>query len=69
MEKNSLEKLKKLMLKKYRKEISFQQLQKEFLKNDDERIEYIKTELEKSYNEKNGKSINTLILAIYMCKL
>ena len=55
MEKNSLEKLKKLMLKKYRKEISFQQLQKEFLKNDEERIEYINTELEKSYNEKNGK--------------
>ena len=59
MEKNSLEELKKLMLKKYRKEISFQQLQKEFLKNDDERIEYIKTELEKAYYEKNGKSINT----------
>jgi len=65
MEKNSLEKLKNLMLKKYRKEISFRQLQKEFLKNDNERIEYIKTELEKAYNEKNGKSINTLILAIY----
>ena len=30
MEKNSLEKLKNLMLKKYRKEISFRQLQKEF---------------------------------------
>ena len=44
MEKNSLEKLKNLMLKKYRKEISFRQLQKEFLKNDNERIEYIKTE-------------------------
>ena len=69
MEKNSLEELKKLMLKKYRKEISFQQLQKEFLKNDDERIEYIKTELEKAYYEKNGKSINTLILAIYMFEL
>ena len=69
MEKNSLEKLKNLMLKKYRKEISFQQLQKEFLKNDNERIEYIKTELEKAYNEKNGKSINTLILAIYMFEL
>ena len=40
MEKNSLEKLKNLMLKKYRKEISFRQLQKEFLKNDNERIEY-----------------------------
>ena len=69
MEKNSLEKLKNLMLKKYRKEISFRQLQKEFLKNDNERIEYIKTELEKAYNEKNGKSINTLILAIYMFEL
>ena len=55
MEKNSLEKLKKLMLKKYRKEISFRQLQKEFLKNDNERIEYIKTELEKAYNEKMEK--------------
>ena len=43
MEKNSLEKLKNLMLKKYRKEISFRQLQKEFLKNDNERIEYIKS--------------------------
>ena len=69
MEKNSLEELKKLMLKKYRKEISFQQLQKEFLKNDDERIEYIKTELEKACYEKNGKSMNTLILAIYMFEL
>ena len=69
MEKISLEKLKNLMLKKYRKEINFRQLQKEFFKNDDERIEYIKTELEKAYNEKNGKSINTLILAIYMFKL
>ena len=69
MEKNSLEELKKLMLKKYRKEISFQQLQKEFLKNDDERVEYIKTELEKAYYEKNGKNINTLILAIYIFKL
>ena len=57
------------MLEKYKKQISFQQLQKEFLKNDDERIEYIKTELEKAYYEKNGKSINTLILAIYMFKL
>ena len=69
MEKISLEKLKNLMLKKYRKEINFRQLQKEFFKNDDERIEYIKTELEKAYNEKNGKSINTLILAIYMFEL
>ena len=69
MEKNNLEKLENLMSKKYKKQISFQQLQKEFLKNDDERIEYIKTELEKAYNEKNGKSINTLILAIYMFEL
>ena len=69
MEKNNLEELKKLMLEKYKKQISFQQLQKEFLKNDDERIEYIKTELEKAYYEKNGKSINTLILAIYMFEL
>ena len=69
MEKNSLEELKKLMLKKYRKEISFQQLQKEFLKNDDERIEYIKTELEKAYNEKNGDSVDILISAIYMFEL
>ena len=69
MEKISLEELKKLMLKKYRKEISFQQLQKEFLKNDDERIEYIKTELEKAYNEKNGDSVYILISAIYMFEL
>ena len=69
MEKISLEELENLMWKKYKKQISFQQLQKEFLKNDDERIEYIKTELEKAYNEKNGKSINTLILAIYMFEL
>ena len=69
MEKNNLEKLENLMWKEYKKQISFQQLQKEFLKNDDERIEYIKTELEKAYNEKNGKSINTLILAIYMFEL
>ena len=44
MEKISLEELENLMSKKYKKQISFQQLQKEFLKNDDERIEYIKTE-------------------------
>ncbi len=65
MEKNNLEKLENLMWKKYKKQISFQQLQKEFLKNDDERIEYIKTELEKAYNEKNGDSVgmeNTKIL-------
>ena len=65
MEKNNLEKLENLTWKEYKKQISFQQLQKEFLKNDDERIEYIKTELEKACYEKNGKSINTLILAIY----
>ena len=50
MEKISLEELENLMWKKYKKQISFQQLQKGFLKNDDERIEYIKTELEKAYN-------------------
>ena len=69
MEKNNLEKLENLMWKKYKKQISFQQLQKEFLKNDDERIEYIKTELEKAYNEKNGDSVYILISAIYMFKL
>ena len=69
MEKNNLEKLENLMWKEYKKQISFQQLQKEFLKNDDERIEYIKTELEKAYNEKNGDSVYILILAIYMFKL
>ncbi|ERK49341.1 HEAT repeat domain-containing protein [Leptotrichia sp. oral taxon 879] len=63
MEKISLEELENLMWKKYKKQISFQQLQKEFLKNDDERIEYIKTELEKAYNEKNGDSVYIL------CKL
>ena len=69
MEKNNLEKLENLMWKKYKKQISFQQLQKEFLKNDDERIEYIKTELEKAYNEKNGDSVDILISAIYMFEL
>ena len=69
MEKNSLEELENLMWKKYKKQISFQQLQKEFLKNDDERIEYIKTELEKACNEKNGDSVDILISAIYMFKL
>ena len=69
MEKNSLEELENLMWKKYKKQISFQQLQKEFLKNDDERIEYIKTELEKAYNEKNGDSVYILISAIYMFEL
>ena len=69
MEKNSLEKLKNLMLKKYRKEISFRQLQKEFLKNDNERIEYIKSELEKAYVEKNEKNVNILILAIFVFNL
>ena len=58
MEKNNLEKLENLMWKEYKKQISFQQVQKEFLKNDDERIEYIKTELEKAYNEKNGHSVD-----------
>ena len=48
MEKNSLEKLKNLMLKKYRKEISFRQLQKEFLKND---------EKNRVYKNRVGKSI------------
>ena len=47
--------MKDLLLKKYKKQISFQRLQKEFFKNDNERIEYIKIELEKAYNEKNGK--------------
>ena len=69
MEKNNLEKLENLMWKEYKKQISFQQVQKEFLKNDDERIEYIKTELEKAYNEKNGHSVDILISAIYMFKL
>ena len=69
IKKNNLEKLENLMWKKYKKQISFQQLQKEFLKNDDERIEYIKTELEKAYNEKNGHSVYILISAIYMFKL
>lgn len=69
MEKNSIEKLRDLMLKKYRKEISFEQLQKKFLKNDNERIEYIKTELEKAYIEKNEKNVNILVLAIFIFNL
>ena len=69
MEKISLEELENLMWKKYKKQISFQQVQKEFLKNDDERIEYVKTELEKAYNEKNGDSVYILISAIYMFEL
>ena len=48
MEKNNLEELKKLMLEKYKKQISFQQLQKEFLKND---------EKNRVYKNRVGKSI------------
>ena len=57
------------MWKKYKKQISFQQVQKEFLKNDDERIEYIKQSWKKHIMKKMEKVINTLILAIYMFKL
>ena len=48
MEKNSLEELENLMWKKYKKQISFQQLQKEFLKND---------EKNRVYKNRVGKSI------------
>ena len=48
MEKNNLEKLENLMWKEYKKQISFQQVQKEFLKND---------EKNRVYKNRVGKSI------------
>ena len=55
MKKIDLKKLENLMIKNYKRQISFQELQKNFFENDIERIEYIKSELEKAYIEKNEK--------------
>ena len=57
------------MIKNYKRQISFQELQKNFFENDIERIEYIKSELEKAYIEKNEKNVNILILAIFVFNL
>ena len=55
MKKIDLKKLENLMIKNYKRQISFQELQKNFFENDIERIEYIKSELEKAYIEKKRK--------------
>ena len=55
MKKIDLKKLENLMIQNYKRQISFQELQKKFFENDIERIEYIKSELEKAYIEKNEK--------------
>ena len=52
MKKIDLKKLEDLMIKNYKKQISFQELQKNFFLNDIERIKYIKSELEKAYVRK-----------------
>ena len=52
MKKIDLKKLENLMIKNYKRQISFQELQKNFFENDIERIEYIKSELEKAYIKK-----------------
>ena len=69
MKKIDLKKLENLMIKNYKRQISFQELQKNFFENDIERIEYIKSELEKAYVEKNEKNVNILILAIFVFNL
>ncbi|BBM57267.1 hypothetical protein JMUB4039_1245 [Leptotrichia trevisanii] len=69
MKKIDLKKLEDLMIKNYKKQISFQELQKNFFLNDIERIKYIKSELEKAYVEKNEKNVNILILAIFVFNL
>ena len=69
MKKIDLKKLENLMIKNYKRQISFQELQKNFFENDIERIEYIKSELEKVYIEKNEKNVNILILAIFVFNL
>ena len=69
MKKIDLKKLENLMIKNYKRQISFQELQKNFFENDIERIEYIKSELEKAYIEKNEKNVNILILAIFVFNL
>jgi len=48
---------------------SLEELENLMWKKYKERIEYIKTELEKAYNEKNGDSVYILISAIYMFEL
>ena len=69
MKKIDLKKLENLMIKNYKRQISFQELQKNFFENDIERIKYIKSKLEKAYIEKNEKNVNILILAIFVFNL
>ena len=69
MKKMDLKKLENLMIKNYKRQISFQELQKNFFENDIERIKYIKSKLEKAYIEKNEKNVNILILAIFVFNL
>ena len=69
MKKIDLKKLENLMIQNYKRQISFQELQKNFFLNDIERIKYIKSELEKAYIEKNEKNVNILILAIFVFNL
>ena len=69
MKKIDLKKLENLMIQNYKRQISFQELQKNFFENDIERIKYIKSELEKAYIEKNEKNVNILILAIFVFNL
>ena len=57
MKKIDSKKLEDLMIKNYKKQINFQELQKNFFLNDIERIKYIKYELEKAYIKKNEKML------------
>ena len=69
MKKIDLKKLENLMIKNYKRQISFQELQKNFFENDIERIKYIKSKLEKAYIKKDEKNVNILILAIFVFNL
>ena len=51
MKKMDLKKLENLMIKNYKRQISFQELQKNFFENDIERIKYIKSKLERQLGE------------------
>ena len=57
-----LKELEYLMIKNYKKQISFEQLQKNFFETDVERIKYIKTELEKAYVEKLESGMQVIII-------
>jgi len=69
MKKIDLKKLENLMIKNYKRQINFQELQKNFFENDIERIKYIKSKLEKAYIKKDEKNVNILILAIFVFNL